>query len=78
MKHSIIAIEAGDLAMEDEEAAEEDPLAALRAAAEDAVQAPGTPDAGASCYLAIERVARGRVLRVLAGLTSPGAWRLNM
>jgi hypothetical protein len=48
VKHSIIAIEAGDVAIDDEAAAEEDPLTQLRAAAEAAVQPPGTPGAGAA------------------------------
>ena len=48
VKHSIIAIEAGDVAIDDEDAAEEDPLSQLRTAAEAAIQPPGTPDAGES------------------------------
>jgi hypothetical protein len=48
VKHSIIAIEAGDVAIDDEAAAEEDPLSQLRTAAEAAIQPPGTPDAGES------------------------------
>lgn len=46
MKHSIIAIEAGDVAIE-EEAEAEDRLAAGRGAEEDAAEPAGPPAAGA-------------------------------
>jgi len=46
VKHSIIAIESGDVAIEDEVEAE-DPLAAVRGAAEDAAEAAAPPAAGA-------------------------------
>lgn len=46
VKHSIIAIESGDVAIEDEVEAE-DPLAAARGAAEDAAEPAAPPAAGA-------------------------------